>query len=144
LNPKGTAAYLAGADGPDSLPGGRRALSVVQGDSVPQNFIPKLIALDRKGLFPFDCLETYHEFWQITRAIADARCGRAVKPVLRVSEGQGESRKSALRFCLVCGDGYPEGAAFAGFALDLDMTCHFVDQALDDIESQARPLSIFF
>jgi aryl-alcohol dehydrogenase len=86
LNPKGTAAYVAGENGPDSLPGGRRALSIVQGDAVPQTFIPKLIALYRKGLFPFDRLERFYDFGQINRAIADARCGRAIKPVLRVSE----------------------------------------------------------
>ena len=86
LNPKGTAAYLAGENGPASLPGGRKALSIVQGDSIPQIFIPKLIALYRKGLFPFDRLEKFYDFRQINRAIADARCGRTVKPVLRVSE----------------------------------------------------------
>ncbi len=45
LNPKGTAAYIAGENGPSSLPGGRRALSIVQGDAVPQVFIPRLIEL---------------------------------------------------------------------------------------------------
>jgi aryl-alcohol dehydrogenase len=86
LNPKGTAAYVAGENGPSSLPEGRRALSIVQGDAVPQTFIPKLIALYRKGLFPFDRLEKYYDFSQINRAISDARCGRTIKPVLRVSE----------------------------------------------------------
>jgi aryl-alcohol dehydrogenase len=86
LNPKGTAAYIAGENGPDSLPGGRRALSIVQGDAVPQTFIPRLIEYYRKGLFPFDRLERFYEFKQINRAIADARCGRTIKPVLRVSE----------------------------------------------------------
>jgi aryl-alcohol dehydrogenase len=86
LNPNGTAAYIAGENGPSSLPGGRRALSIVQGDAVPQIFIPKLIALYRKGLFPFDRLEKFYDFKQINRAISDARCGRTIKPVLRVSE----------------------------------------------------------
>jgi aryl-alcohol dehydrogenase len=86
LNPKGTAAYIAGENGPDSLPGGRRALSVVQGDAVPQVFIPRLIEFYRKGLFPFDRLEKFYDFRQINRAIADARCGRTIKPVLRISE----------------------------------------------------------
>jgi aryl-alcohol dehydrogenase len=86
LNPEGSAAYVAGENGPDSLPGGRRALSIVQGDAVPQAFIPKLIDLYGRGLFPFDRLEKFYEFGQINRAIADARCGRAIKPVLRISE----------------------------------------------------------
>jgi aryl-alcohol dehydrogenase len=86
LNPKGTAAYIAGENGPSPLPGGRRALSIVQGDAVPQTFIPKLIELYRKGLFPFDRLEKFYDFKQINRAISDARCGRTIKPVLRISE----------------------------------------------------------
>lgn len=86
LNPHGTAAYLAGVNGPDPLPGGRRAISVIQGDAVPQEFIPRLIALHRKGLFPFERLERHYEFRQINRAIADARCGRTVKPVLHIAE----------------------------------------------------------
>jgi aryl-alcohol dehydrogenase len=87
LNPEGTAAYIAGENGPGSLPGGRRALSIVQGDAVPQTFIPKLIALYRRGLFPIERLEKFYDFRQINRAIADARCGRTIKPVLRISEG---------------------------------------------------------
>jgi aryl-alcohol dehydrogenase len=87
LNPKGTAAYVAGENGPDSLPGGRRALSIVQGDAVPQTFIPKLIDFYRRGLFPLDRLEKFYDFEQINRAISDARCGRTIKPVLRISEG---------------------------------------------------------
>jgi len=86
LNPRGTAAYVAGANGPESLPEGRRSLCVVQGDAVPQEFIPRLIELYRKGLFPFDRLEKFYAFGQINRAIADARCGRAVKPVLHLAE----------------------------------------------------------
>jgi len=86
LNPGGIAAYIAGENGPDSLPGGRRALSIVQGDSVPQIFIPELIAYYRQGLFPLDRLEKFYDFRQINRAISDARCGRTIKPVLRVSE----------------------------------------------------------
>jgi aryl-alcohol dehydrogenase len=45
-----------------------------------------LIDYYRKGLFPFDRLEKFYDFGQINRAIADARCGRTIKPVLRVSE----------------------------------------------------------
>jgi aryl-alcohol dehydrogenase len=45
-----------------------------------------LIDYYRKGLFPFDRLEKFYDFGQINRAIADARCGRTIKPVLRVSQ----------------------------------------------------------
>jgi len=86
LNPKGTAAYLTGVSGPGSLSQGRKALSIIQGDAVPQSFIPRLIAFYRKGLFPFDRLEKFYDFRQINRAIADARRGHSVKPVLKISK----------------------------------------------------------
>ncbi len=89
LNPKGTAALLTGATGPARLPGGRKTLSIVEGDAVPQQFIPKLIALYLKGLFPFDRLVKFYDLKSINRAIADSRRGSAIKPVLRISKAQG-------------------------------------------------------
>jgi len=86
LNPKGTAALLTGATGPAHLPGGRKAISIVEGDAVPQQFIPKLIALHRKGLFPFDRLVKFYDWDKINRAIADANRGSTIKPVLRISK----------------------------------------------------------
>lgn len=88
LNRKGTAALLTGASGPGRLPGGRKALSVIQGDAVPQLFIPQLISLYCKGFFPFDRLVKFYDFRQINRAIADSLRGSAVKPVLRISAVQ--------------------------------------------------------
>jgi aryl-alcohol dehydrogenase len=86
LNPNGTAAFLTGISGPDSLPEGRRTLSIIQGDAIPQLFIPKLIALYQAGRFPFDRLLKFYNFSDINRAIADSRRGGAIKPVLRISE----------------------------------------------------------
>ncbi len=86
LNPHGTTALLTGASGPDSLPEGRRVLSVIQGDAVPQRFIPQLIALHQEGRFPYDRLVKFYAFSEINRAIADARSGKTIKPVLRISE----------------------------------------------------------
>ena len=85
LNRKGTAALLTGASGPGRLPGGRKALSIIQGDAVPQLFIPRLISLYQKGLFPFDRLVKFYDFKQINRAIADSMRGSTIKPVLRIS-----------------------------------------------------------
>lgn len=82
LNPCGTAALLTGISGPASLPGGRKALSIIQGDSDPHAFIPRMIALYRIGRFPFDRLETAYDFVDINKAIADSRRGRTIKPVL--------------------------------------------------------------
>jgi len=86
LNPHGTVALLTGISGPGSLPGGRKTLSVIQGDAVPQLFIPQLIALYRVGRFPFDCLVKFYEFSEINKAITDAKKGKTIKPILRISE----------------------------------------------------------
>ncbi len=85
LNPKGTAALVTGASGPSRMPGGRKALGIVEGDAVPQQFLPKLIALWRKGLFPFERLVKFYGFEDVNRAIADAKRGATIKPVLRIS-----------------------------------------------------------
>jgi len=54
---------------------------IVQGDSVPQSFIPQLIDLHLAGRFPFDRFITRYDFSQINRAIADQAAGKAIKPV---------------------------------------------------------------
>jgi aryl-alcohol dehydrogenase len=86
MNPHGAVALLTGASGSDSLPQGRRTLGIIQGDAVPQRFIPKLIAWYRAGQFPFDRLVKFYDFSDINKAIADAKRGDTIKPVLRISE----------------------------------------------------------
>jgi aryl-alcohol dehydrogenase len=86
LKPRGTVALLTGERGTGDLPEGRRTLGIIQGDAVPQQFIPKLIKLYRAGQFPFDRLVKVYEFKDINRAIADAKRGDTVKPVLRISK----------------------------------------------------------
>ena len=78
--------FLTGESGPDSLSEGRKTLSIIQGDAVPQRFIPKLIALYQAGQFPFDRLVKFYDFSEINQAIADAKRGDTIKPVLRISE----------------------------------------------------------
>jgi len=85
LNPHGTVALLTGESGMD-LPEGRRTLGIIKGDAVPQKFIPKLIELYQAGQFPFDRLVKFYDFSEINRAIADAKRGDTIKPVLRISE----------------------------------------------------------
>ncbi|CAD6579683.1 MAG: hypothetical protein CYPHOPRED_000983 [Cyphobasidiales sp. Tagirdzhanova-0007] len=53
-----------------------------QGDSVPQLFIPKLVDLWKRGLFPVDEIQTYYRFTDYEEALKDLRKGTAVKPVL--------------------------------------------------------------
>jgi aryl-alcohol dehydrogenase len=86
LNPYGTVAIFTGERVTDSLPEGRKMLSIIEGDAVPQRFIPKLITLYRAGKFPFDRLVKFYDFRRINQAIADARHGDTVKPVLLISE----------------------------------------------------------
>ena len=86
LNSHGTLAPLTGATGTTSLKEGQKTLSIIQGDAVPQRFIPQLIELYRAGQFPFDRLVKFYGFSEINKAIADAKRGDAIKPVLRISE----------------------------------------------------------
>jgi aryl-alcohol dehydrogenase len=86
LNPHGVVALLTGESGMDSLPEGRKTLGIVQGDAVPQHFIPMLIDLYLTGKFPYDRLVKFYDFKDINRAIADSKRGDTIKPVLRISE----------------------------------------------------------
>ncbi len=61
---------------------GKTIINLIEGDSVPQNFIPKLIALYEAGKFPFDTLITNYPFADIDRAIEDTKTGKAVKAIL--------------------------------------------------------------
>ena len=54
----------------------------MQGDSIPQIFIPKLVELYRSGRFPIDRLVRTYKFADINQAFADAASGTVIKPVL--------------------------------------------------------------
>ncbi|CAN5203741.1 NAD(P)-dependent alcohol dehydrogenase [soil metagenome] len=61
---------------------GKTIIGALEGDSVPQVFIPRLLAMYQAGDFPFDELITTYPFDQIEKAIADTASGAAVKAVL--------------------------------------------------------------
>ncbi|SHN75847.1 NAD(P)-dependent alcohol dehydrogenase [Cryptosporangium aurantiacum] len=61
---------------------GKTVTYVYEGSAVPQLFIPRLIDLWKRGLFPFDRLITEYPFEAIDQAEADANSGVTVKPVL--------------------------------------------------------------
>ena len=61
----------------------KKLIGVVEGDSLPQEFIPRLIRLYKAGLFPFDKLIGYYRFEDINEAFEDSRTGKTVKPVLK-------------------------------------------------------------
>ena len=64
----------------------KRLIGVVEGYSLPQIFIPKLLNYYREGKFPFDKLITYYPFDQIGRAFEDLHTGKAVKAVLTMDD----------------------------------------------------------
>jgi aryl-alcohol dehydrogenase len=64
------------------LVAGRGVRGIVEGDSVPDVFIPRLIELWRQGRFPVDRLMRSYDFDAIEQAADDAEHGRAVKAVL--------------------------------------------------------------
>ena len=61
---------------------GRTFRGVIEGDSVPREFIPQLIEHHRAGRFPVDRLVRRFPFDQIEAAVAAAERGEVVKPVL--------------------------------------------------------------
>ena len=63
---------------------GRAVRGIIEGDSVPDEFIPRLVDLYQQGRFPFDRLVTPFAFDEIQQAVAASEQGRAVKPVLRM------------------------------------------------------------
>jgi aryl-alcohol dehydrogenase len=61
---------------------GRTVRGLVEGDAVPQVFLPMLIRQWRRGRFPLDRLVRTYPFPQIEEAAQDMRAGRTLKPVL--------------------------------------------------------------
>ena len=68
----------------DALMNGRTVKGIIEGDAIPELFIPRLIELYSQGRFPFDHLITFYPFDKINRAVEDMEAGRVIKPVLRL------------------------------------------------------------
>lgn len=87
LAPRGTMITVGGAtpgakveiEVNAALIGGRTYRGTHQGDAVPGVFLPELIALWKRGLFPFDELVTRYGFEEVPRALEDLKGGRCVK-----------------------------------------------------------------
>lgn len=67
------------------LTGGRVVRGIVEGDSIPDLFLPKLITLWERGRFPVDQMMTFYDFANIERAAEDAESGTTVKAVVLMS-----------------------------------------------------------
>ncbi|KAK1752716.1 aryl-alcohol dehydrogenase [Echria macrotheca] len=91
LGSRGRAATV-GAPGPgrcvdveimDMLTYGKEYVGCSEGDSLPGTFIPYLMEMQAKGLFPLERFIEYYDVKDFERAIADAKSGKVIKPVLR-------------------------------------------------------------
>jgi aryl-alcohol dehydrogenase len=59
---------------------------IIEGDSIPELFIPQLIDLHLQGRFPFDKLTKVYPFDRINEAAADSERGLTVKPIILIGE----------------------------------------------------------
>jgi aryl-alcohol dehydrogenase len=64
---------------------GRTIRGIVEGESRPKEFLPRLFDLWRRGEFPVDRMMEFYDFEEIDRAAHDAESGDVIKPVLRMS-----------------------------------------------------------
>ena len=63
---------------------GRSVRGVVQGDSVPKEFIPKLVDLIVEDKFPIEKMIKFYDFADINLAARESSAGITIKPVLRM------------------------------------------------------------
>ena len=66
----------------DLIRGGKSVRGVMEGDADPQRFLPALVELVAQGRLPIDRLIRTYPFAAINDAVADARSGATIKPVL--------------------------------------------------------------
>lgn len=57
---------------------------VVEGESDPDLFIPRLIALHAEGRLPFERLVRFYDLSELDQALADHKAGVAIKPIVRM------------------------------------------------------------
>lgn len=68
----------------DFMASSKTLRGIVEGDGVPDVFIPKLIELYRQGRFPFDRLIRFYDLAEINDALHDSEAGVTIKPVIRM------------------------------------------------------------
>ena len=66
----------------DLIMNARTIKGIIEGDAIPDLFIPRLIELNRQGRFPYDKLIKYYPFEDINQAVEDMEKGLVIKPVL--------------------------------------------------------------
>lgn len=90
LAPRGTEAIL-GITPPmeidmfgELMAEGKTIMGVIEGDAVPNVFIPQLLDYYRQGRFPVDKIIKFYSFQDINKAFEDSHNGTAMKAVLRM------------------------------------------------------------
>ena len=63
---------------------GKTIVGIVEGDSVPDLFIPSLVELYQQERFPFDKLVKFYSLEQINQAAEDSEKGITIKPIVRI------------------------------------------------------------
>jgi aryl-alcohol dehydrogenase len=66
------------------LQNGRTVRGVIQGDSVPQQFLPQLVDHIAAGRFPVERMITFYDLADINRAAVESSSGKTIKPVLKM------------------------------------------------------------
>jgi len=66
-----------------SILNGRTVRGIVEGDSIPDIFIPRLTELYKQGRYPFDRMIRFYPLDQINQAAEDSERGKVLKAVLR-------------------------------------------------------------
>jgi aryl-alcohol dehydrogenase len=64
---------------------GQKVQGFIEGNSIPDVFIPQMIALYQAGRFPFDTLISVYPFERINDAIEDQHTGKTIKAVLEMA-----------------------------------------------------------
>ena len=64
---------------------GKSIRGILEGESVPDIFIPQLIELNAQGRFPFEKLTKFYSLDQINQAAKDSENGSTIKPIIRLS-----------------------------------------------------------
>ncbi|MCF3131720.1 NAD(P)-dependent alcohol dehydrogenase [Streptomyces olivochromogenes] len=87
LRPTGTVGLVGVQSRPLTLPPsalaqGKNVRGILEGDAVPQLFIPQLLELWQQGRFPFDRLVRTYPLSAINDAERDSVAGTTIKPVL--------------------------------------------------------------
>ena len=65
------------------LQNGRSVRGVMQGDSLPEVFVPQMIEHMLAGRMPIERIVTHYAIDDINQAAADAIAGKTIKPLLK-------------------------------------------------------------